>query len=373
MINLSTLPLTVANVPTGCAYLLSTWYPRYDLQKRNAVFYLIGSMASAFSGILAFGFTKMNGLGNLGSQAYSQHIAPTAANPKSAVMTGIAGWRWIFIMQGLLTVVIGVVGAFTIVDFPEKAARRTRNPFSLSFLTEREAAFVVARIEKDRHDTVLEPFRMRNYLANAGDMKIWGFACMFGLTTTQTYAIAFFLPQILAGMGFSAAAAQCLIAPPYVLAAFVMFGVAVLGDRFHIRGPFIALNALVALVGLCILAFTKNVGARYFGVFLAVTGCNANIPTVLTYQANNIRGQWKRAFASATLVGFGGIGGIIGSTVFRSQDEPGYIPGMIAVILASVLILVIMALLTFVFKRANKRADRGDLIIEGLHGFRYTL
>jgi len=30
----------------GCVYLLSTWYPRYDLQKRNAMFYLIGSMAS---------------------------------------------------------------------------------------------------------------------------------------------------------------------------------------------------------------------------------------------------------------------------------------------------------------------------------------
>lgn len=36
----------------GCAYLLSCWYPRYDLQKRYAVFYLIGSLSSAFSGIL---------------------------------------------------------------------------------------------------------------------------------------------------------------------------------------------------------------------------------------------------------------------------------------------------------------------------------
>ncbi|KAK5175391.1 uncharacterized protein LTR77_000530 [Saxophila tyrrhenica] len=40
----------------GCAYLLSCWYPRFELQKRNAVFYLIGSMASAFSGILAYGY-----------------------------------------------------------------------------------------------------------------------------------------------------------------------------------------------------------------------------------------------------------------------------------------------------------------------------
>jgi MFS family permease len=59
----------------GCAYLLSTWYPRYDLQKRNAVFYLIGSMASAFAGILAYGFMQIGTHG------------------------GLAGWRWIFIVS----------------------------------------------------------------------------------------------------------------------------------------------------------------------------------------------------------------------------------------------------------------------------------
>jgi MFS family permease len=59
----------------GCVYLLSTWYPRYELQKRNAVFYLIGSMASAFGGILAYGLMQMDGRDNL------------------------SGWRWIFIVS----------------------------------------------------------------------------------------------------------------------------------------------------------------------------------------------------------------------------------------------------------------------------------
>lgn len=59
----------------GCAYLLSCWYPRYQLQKRNAAFYLIGSMASALSGILAYGLMQMKGLAGLG------------------------GWCWIFIVS----------------------------------------------------------------------------------------------------------------------------------------------------------------------------------------------------------------------------------------------------------------------------------
>lgn len=55
----------------GAVYLLSTWYSRYDLQKRYAVFYVIGTCASAFAGILAYGLMQMEGLAN------------------------IRGWRWI--------------------------------------------------------------------------------------------------------------------------------------------------------------------------------------------------------------------------------------------------------------------------------------
>jgi MFS family permease len=63
----------------GCAYLLSTWYPRYELQKRNAVFYLIGVMISALTGILAYGISLMGGAG------------------------GLAGWRWIFVVSVVLS------------------------------------------------------------------------------------------------------------------------------------------------------------------------------------------------------------------------------------------------------------------------------
>lgn len=77
----------------GCAYLLSCWYPRYDLQKRYAVFYLIGSLSSAFSGVLAYGFAQMAGLGDLGKD-YGQHYGPTKEDPTapSGILPGIAGW-----------------------------------------------------------------------------------------------------------------------------------------------------------------------------------------------------------------------------------------------------------------------------------------
>jgi hypothetical protein len=62
------------------------------------------------------------------------------------------------------------------------------------------------------------------------------------------------------------------------------------------------------------------------------SGSNATIPAALTYQANNIRGQWKRAFCSASMISLGGTGGVVGSLVFRSQDAPHYLPGVYACI-----------------------------------------
>jgi len=247
----------------GCAYLLSTWYTRYELQKRNAVFYLIGSLASAISGILAYGIMQMDGLGNL------------------------SGWRWIFVIEGLITCVFGIGGYFLIVDFPEKAGGKK----SWRFLTEKEARFMVSRIERDRADAIPTRFSVGMYLKNALDTKVWGFAFLFGLTTTNTYAIAYFLPVILRnGMGFSIAKAQCLVAPPYAAAAIVMYGFATLGDKYHIRGPIVIFNAVLGLIGLPLLGYMKNDGVRYFGVFLATIAGNANVPAILTYQANNIRG-----------------------------------------------------------------------------------
>ncbi|RFU24734.1 hypothetical protein B7463_g11604, partial [Scytalidium lignicola] len=233
--------------------------------------------------------------------------------------------------------------------------------------------FAVARIEKDRDDAYLEEFKLSAYLKNGLDLKVWGFAALFLLTTLNSYAIAYFLPIILnAGMGFGIAASQCLVAPPYILAAIVMYVFAYYGDKWHIRSPFILINGILSLIGLPLLGYLDNVGARYFGVFIATAACNANIPCVLTWQANNIRGQWKRAFCSATLLGSGGIGGIIGGTVFRNQDKPGYRPGILTCMISSGLIIIITIALDIKFYRANKRAAASGKLIERLEGFRYT-
>ena len=129
---------------------------------------------------------------------------------------------------------------FIIVDFPEDS------PKSWRFLNEAEATFVIARIQQDRSDTFPDKFFVSQYLRHALDSKVWAFAWLYMLTTTNSYAIAYFLPIILRdGMGFSVAAAQCLTAPPYVCAAIVMFIESYFADKWRVRGPVVVGNALL--------------------------------------------------------------------------------------------------------------------------------
>ncbi len=89
------------------------WYCRHEIQLRQAMFFSAASVAGAFSGLLAFAISKMHGVG------------------------GLEGWRWIFILEGLLTVIVALASYFLLYDFPETAG----------FLTEEERAFVVYRLK----------------------------------------------------------------------------------------------------------------------------------------------------------------------------------------------------------------------------------
>ena len=106
----------------------------------------------------------------------------------------------------------------------------------------------MARIEYDRNDVETVPFHLGSYLRHGLDSKVWGFAWLYMLTTTNTYAIAYFLPIILRdGLNFDPASAQCLVAPPYVAAAVVMFMQAYAGDKWRLRGPIVVFNCAMGI------------------------------------------------------------------------------------------------------------------------------
>ena len=88
---------------------------------------------------------------------------------------GLPGWRWIFILQGVLTCAFAIIGYFTIVRFPDDERRKQ----SFWFLKPVQIDFVVRKLDKDRGDVEVEPFSLKKYLAPAKDVEIWGFALIF--------------------------------------------------------------------------------------------------------------------------------------------------------------------------------------------------
>ena len=151
-----------------------------------------------------------------------------------------------------------------------------------------------------------------------------------------------------------------------------MFVIAYLGDRYKTRGPIIIFNCIIAIVGVSMMGFLTRSRDRYAGVFLGVAAANTNVPTLLSYMHNNIVGQSKRAVASALLIGGGAIGGIASSLIFRQEDAPGYRPAMITVLCTQAVTVLHVLKNFWVFWRGNREADRGEIVIEGQEGFRYT-
>ncbi|KAF1808506.1 MFS general substrate transporter [Eremomyces bilateralis CBS 781.70] len=328
----------------GCVYLATCWYIRFEVQKRLAAFYLLSVFVGGLASILAFGLMQMEGL------------------------SGIRGWRWIFIIEGLLTQVVAILAWFLIIDFPDKAERK-------GFLSPAEATFIANRIESDRGDSVPDELTWGRFFHHLGDWKLWTFSLMFASVTMPAYAFAYFSPVIIAGMGYSGGEANALAAPPACAAVFTAFGFAWLGDKYRVRAPVIAAQAIITIIGLMIVAYHTNHGVRYFGIFLGVMGCQGNIPAILAYQSNNIRLQSKRSVGSALQIGFGAIGGILASTTFMEKEAPYYRTGLWITAGLQFFILGALVACSAYFHLKNKQLDLGTLAkpIEGQVGFKYTL
>ena len=123
----------------GSIYLISMYYKRYELQLRVSLFFSASILAGAFSGLLAYGIAHMGGVANYGA------------------------WRWIFILEGLFTCLVAVVGYWTIPDWPETA----------KFLVPHERELLIRRLALDARGTKMNSWDKKTSKRIFGDAKIY--------------------------------------------------------------------------------------------------------------------------------------------------------------------------------------------------------
>ncbi|PGH23922.1 hypothetical protein AJ80_01984 [Polytolypa hystricis UAMH7299] len=331
-----------AGVFPGAIFIIGSWYRQYETARRTSLFYLAALISSGFGPIIAYGLSLIR----VGDGIYR------------------AGWRWIFIVEGMLTVVVGIAALYFLTDFPENA----------KWLSDREKHIAQSRIMTDQaarkyvHPTVKESLKMMV------DWKMAVYAFQYFVAASGVYSMSYFKSIILKdGMGFEYVMAQLLAAPPYIFAIFPTLGMSWVSDKYRIRWPILCFQSIVALVGLIIVLYGGVPAFRYFGLFLAIYGLQANIPGTLAYGQNQTPSVEKRGIVSALMISIGAVGGIAGSTIFRGQDAPNYLPGMWTTIALQIMYTIVTFAMSMYFKRQNRLADEGKLpALEGVEGFRYA-
>ncbi|TPX16264.1 uncharacterized protein E0L32_003913 [Thyridium curvatum] len=326
----------------GGIYLVSSWYKKSEVQKRIAIFFLTGSFLSSFSNILAYCLIYIS------------------SDPF------VHGWKWIFIVEGTVTIVVGIGAYFVMVDFP--SSKRNK------FLTQEEATLVEARLLQERGENQTVHVSLQVIWDCLKDWKVWLLAFQYQTGSTGVYAFLFFLPIILKNsLGFSQQNSFLLSTPPAAFAVIVAFTISWFADKTKCRAPFMFGASIVGIIGLAMIGFLKNPIPRYVGAFLGQAASNTIVVTGIAWGQNNVRQDQKRAVVTAVQITLSAIGGIYSSTVFRQQDAPNYLPGVIAMGILFVLNTILAPITIFILRRANSRADQGLEQIEGTDWFRYTV
>ena len=236
----------------------------------------------------------------------------------------------------------------------------------------RELEIVLDRIDRDRRDSQPDKLTWPKFIQHVANWELWVYGFMFLTCSAPIYAFAYFIQIILSTIVDSTAVVFLLCAPPYLFSIIWTVGCAWLADRSRVRMPWMALNAAITLTGLLVTAYSTNSGARYFGVFLGVSGCNANLPTIIAFQSNNVRSNSRRSVANGVQFVFAAIGGIYASTTFMQKEYPSYRTGVWCGVATQFLLIVLCGTMLLHFRRKNRAADERGEIIQEEESFRYT-
>jgi len=341
----------------GMVVYLSTMYKRNELQLRVGVFFASASLSGAFGGLLAYGIEMMEGVG------------------------GKQGWQWVFLLEGMGTVLIALFALYYLPSSLEKA----------SFLTPEEREFAVARLRfvpklpctselptKREEDSVsssqqqaaaeaatalddkipatpLDPTKLEEekslpFLHNHGGIigmakmpegvaksseekfekyeviralkepQVWLTGIGYMSLCVGMYSYSLFLPSIVAGMGYHGTQAQLYSSFPYLPASVLVVVIAFMADKLQLRGPMVVMLLPLTIVGYAMALAAKTNALRYVSVFFMAAGIYPSVPSILCILPNNTAGLTKRSVTTALQLMIANCAGFIATFIYTSDQ-----------------------------------------------------
>ncbi|RGP71291.1 hypothetical protein FSPOR_3412 [Fusarium sporotrichioides] len=205
-----------AGVFPGLVYYITFWYKGNERSIRVAVFFASATLAGAFGGVLAYGVGQMN------------------------QVRGLEGWRWLFILEGMLSVVASVGVYFLLPDYPEKASWLSAEEKILATSRLQEGSISSGQNAGITWETVKQTLR---------EGRLWIHYLIFFLASPPFSSFSLFAPSITTGLGYSGLHGQLMTVPPYAAAYVSMIISSYLADKFNARGVVATIAGLVGGAG----------------------------------------------------------------------------------------------------------------------------
>ncbi|KAI1343123.1 retrograde regulation protein 2 [Xylariaceae sp. FL0016] len=284
----------------GCLFpsmtlFLCNWYKREELAVRVAFLFIASALSGAFGGLLAWAMLSMDGVASL------------------------SGWRWLYIIEGIITVVWAGCCVFLV----------PKNFETAYFLTSEDKALMRVRAEETAAYSGGTGHYGKNDLREAAkDAKSWAHGVIQIAVVTILYGFGTFLPIIIKnGFHYSTVQAQYLVIPVNLWGALVYAVGAILSDKYTKRFLPLVICAPFGIAGYAILLADVPPAAQYFATYLVATACFLCTGGNIAWLSGNCAPDGKRAASLGILLSLTNIGGVVSGQIYQSNAAPRYILG----------------------------------------------
>ncbi|KAL2285998.1 hypothetical protein FJTKL_07247 [Diaporthe vaccinii] len=322
------LGLIAAPIYPGCIYVISLFYKRKELAARVTLVYTASIFATGMNGLLAAPLFRTMG-GKL----------------------GLSGWRWLYIIFGVISVVISALSFFILPDEPLKT----------KWLTPEERRLAHDRIAGDTVERKEKGSMVQGLREALRDRRVWLFMTIQHVNAFAG-SIRIFLPTLLATLGFSQFTTLVMTSPPYLVACLTAMGVSISSGHFNERTWHLTSLKTLAAVGFALAAATLNSSVRYFAAFVFIIGTLGGTSITQSWIASTCA-QTKEKKAVA--IGLGNMSAastlIWTPYLWPESSAPRYALPLITCASGAVVSVVLFWLLRWDLRRQNKRIRQNDL------------
>ncbi|KAL4863451.1 hypothetical protein BDV12DRAFT_206453 [Aspergillus spectabilis] len=322
------LGITEAPFYPGALFLLSLFYTRKEIALRISILYSGNIVATSLSGLIALAtFETLDG----------KH--------------GLKGWQGLFIIEGVVTFGIAILGLVMLPD----------HPLTTRWLTPEERELAHARILADTVGSEESKGVLAGFKEACRDPRLYLLAFMQNMHLSACSFNNFF-PTVIGSMGFSDTVTLALTCPPYLVSGAVGVVVGITSGKWNERTWHITVTMGVAVAAFIVSCATLNTPARYICCFLFTSGAYAVNSVILGWVSATLGQTPEKKGASLAVVNVvANASYIYTAYLYPDSDEPRYLTAMSSNAAFGAVTILNAWALRFWLQVTNKKIQRGAM------------